>query len=349
MPPPADLLVDLGIFTLKALVAVCACLFILAAIVRASRAGGPSPVRIQRLDRRWYFEAAMIARSDPRRGEARRLGALARARARRLAVGEGAPRVFMLRFDGGLDARGTGELAAAINAILHVGTPRDEVVLRLKSPGGLVTAYGHAASQLARVREAGLRLTVAVDEVAASGGYLMAAMADHIIAAPFAIVGSIGVVGQIPNVHRLLKRHDVDVELHTAGRFKRTLTVLGENTDEGRAKFREDIARTFERFKEAIARNRPRLDLARVATGETWYGSEALELGLVDAVETSDAYLLRRAEEAHVLAVAVVTPSGPLGRFGRALGGALGRHLGPRQVARSLAAEARTSATPWLI
>jgi serine protease SohB len=349
MPPPADLLADLGIFTLKALVAVLACLFVFVAFLRAARGDAASPLRVARLDRRWQREAALIARADPRRGETKGLAASARARLKRLSGPEGAARVFTLRFDGGLDARGTRELAAAINAILQVGTPRDEVVLRLKSPGGLVTAYGHAASQLARVREAGLRLTVAVDEVAASGGYLMAAMADHIIAAPFALVGSIGVVGQIPNVHRLLKRHDVDVELHTAGRFKRTLTVLGENTDEGRAKFRDDIARTFERFKEALARHRPRLDLERVATGETWYGSEALALGLVDAVETSDAYLLRRAEEAHVLAVAIATPSHPLGRLGRALGGALGARLGARQLARDLAEAQAGAEEPRLL
>jgi serine protease SohB len=349
MPASADLFLDLGIFALRTVVIAAASVAFIAGIVRVARGGAPSPLHVERLDLRWQAEAGAIAHRDRRRGETKRLAATARARARRLGAGEGAPRLFVLRFDGGLDARETRELAATINAILQVGTPRDEVVLRLKSPGGLVTGYGHAASQLARIREAGLRLTVSVDEVAASGGYLMAAMADHIIAAPFAIVGSIGVVAQVPNVHRLLKRHDVDVELHTAGRFKRTLTVLGENTEEGRAKFREDIARTFERFKEALARHRPKLDLARVATGETWYGSEAVALGLVDAIETSDAYLLRRSAEAHVLGLAVVAPQGPLGRFGRALGLGLAARLGPQRLARQLASEARVAQVPWLI
>ena len=195
---------------------------------------------------------------------------------------------------------------------------------------------------------------MAIDEVAASGGYLMAAMADRILAAPFAIVGSIGVVAQIPNVHRLLKRHDVDVELHTAGRWKRTLTVLGENTDEGRAKFRADLARTFARFKEALARHRPQLDLEAVATGETWYGSEAVALGLVDEVLTSDAYLLARAREADVLALSVAAPRPPLGGLGAVvglagarLGAALGRTVGARLSPRRLLAESREATEPW--
>jgi serine protease SohB len=347
MISPPELLPDLVVFTLKLLLVAGACLALIGAVARAVRAGGLSPLRVLRLDARWRDEGRLLARVAPRRGETRRLAAEARARRRREAQGAEAGRVFVLTFDGGLEARGTRELAAAINAILQVGGAGDEVLVRLKSGGGLVTAYGHAASQLARVREAGLRLTVAVDEVAASGGYLMAAMADQILAAPFALVGSIGVVAQVPNVHRLLKRHDVDVELHTAGRWKRTLTVLGENTDEGRAKFREDLARTFDRFKEALGRHRPGLDLAAVATGETWYGSEALALGLVDRVLTSDAYLLERARDARILALSIPAPRSAFTRFAATLGRALGARLTPRRFVRALAAESRDASAPW--
>jgi serine protease SohB len=179
----------------------------------------------------------------------------------------------------------------------------DEVLVCLESGGGLVTAYGLAAAQLARLRAAGLRLTVSIDKVAASGGYMMAAVAEHIVAAPFAIVGSIGVVAQIPNVHRLLQRHDVDIELLTAGQYKRTLTVLGENTQEGRDKFQSQLNETHELFKAFLSEYRPALDLATVATGEYWFGTQALSLGLVDELVTSDEWIERQFADRSVIEV----------------------------------------------
>ncbi|MFP4155730.1 MAG: protease SohB [Halothiobacillaceae bacterium] len=200
-----------------------------------------------------------------------------------------APRTFVLRFEGDLRASQVERLREEISAILSRARPEtDQVVLILDSPGGLVPGYGLAAAQLTRLRDAGLPLTVAVDRVAASGGYLMAAVADRLVAAPFAIVGSIGVVAQIPNVHRLLKRHDVDIELMTAGEHKRTLTVLGENTEAGRRKFQEDLEQTHALFKEFLARYRPQLNLDQVATGEYWHAEQALALWLVDEIAVSD-------------------------------------------------------------
>ena len=142
-------------------------------------------------------------------------------------------RVFVLDFDGDPAASGVDGLRHEVTAVLAAAGSEDEVVVRLQSAGGMVQGYGLGASQLARFRTSGVNLVVAVDRVAASGGYMMAAVANTILAAPFALVGSIGVVAQVPNVNRLLKKHDVDVELHTAGRYKRTLTVFGENTEEG--------------------------------------------------------------------------------------------------------------------
>ncbi|HEY0975290.1 MAG TPA: protease SohB [Solimonas sp.] len=213
------------------------------------------------------------------------------------------PRLFVLNFRGDLQASAVDTLREEISAVLQVAEKDDELLLKLESEGGLVHGYGLAASQLARVRDRGLRLSVAVDKVAASGGYMMACVADRILAAPFAILGSIGVVAQIPNFNRLLKRHDVDLELHTAGEYKRTLTLFGENTDAGRAKFREEIEQTHTLFKAFVAHYRPQLDLERVATGEHWFGTQALELKLVDALQTSDDYVLQRIAEAEVYAV----------------------------------------------
>lgn len=211
------------------------------------------------------------------------------------------PRLFVLDFVGDLEASATVALRDEITAILQVARADDAVLLRLESEGGLVHGYGLAASQLQRLRSRGIRLTAAVDKVAASGGYLMAAVADEIVAAPFAIVGSIGVVAQIPNVHRLLKKHDVDVELHTAGAYKRTLTVFGRNTDAARTKFQADLEDTHALFKEFVAEHRPVLDLEAVATGEHWFGTRALALKLVDQLITSDDWLLAKAQSHQLL------------------------------------------------
>jgi len=213
------------------------------------------------------------------------------------------PRLFVLEFKGDLRASAVRTLREEVTALLTVATPKDEVFLRLESAGGLVMSYGLAASQLARITQAGIPLVVSVDQIAASGGYLMACVADRILAAPFAIVGSIGVVAQMPNFHGLLKKHDIDYELHTAGEFKRTLTLFGENTEEGRAKLQQQIEDTHALFKQFLAAHRPQLDLARVATGEYWHGTQALDLKLVDELITSDDYLLARSQAADVYAL----------------------------------------------
>ncbi len=212
-------------------------------------------------------------------------------------------RVFVLSFKGDLQASGVDRLREEITTLLQVATPQDEVVLRLESEGGVVHGYGLAASQLTRIKARGLSLTVAVDKVAASGGYMMACVADRILAAPFAILGSIGVVAQLPNFNRWLQRHAIDFEMHTAGEYKRTLTLFGENSDAARAKFREELDETHTLFKHFVAEHRPQLDIGSVATGEHWFGVQALERKLVDELRTSDDYLLARAEKAELYAL----------------------------------------------
>lgn len=209
-------------------------------------------------------------------------------------------RVFVCRFDGDIRASGVAALQEEVTAILSVATPADEIVALISSPGGVIHGYGLAASQLQRIRDRGIPLTAAVDKVAASGGYMMACVADRIIAAPFAIIGSIGVVAQIPNFNRLLKKHDIDFEEITAGKFKRTLTMFGENTDADREKFREEIEDAHELFKEFVRDHRPTVDIEAIATGEYWYGKRALEQRLVDELRTSDDYLFDRSQTADV-------------------------------------------------
>ena len=211
--------------------------------------------------------------------------------------------VYVLDFHGDISASETTALREEISAILNVAKPEDEVLLRLESPGGIVHDYGFAASQLARLKQKGIKLTIAVDKVAASGGYMMACIADKIVSAPFAIIGSIGVVAQIPNIHRLLKKYDVDVDVMTAGEFKRTVTMLGENTEKGKQKFQQELEETHQLFKQFVLQNRPHLDIDKIATGEHWFGTQALELKLVDEITTSDDLILDKMKEKRVLAV----------------------------------------------
>lgn len=208
------------------------------------------------------------------------------------------PRVFVLDFDGDMRASATDSLRHEITALLGVATTSDEVLVRLQSGGGLVSSYGLAASQLVRIRQAGIPLTICIDKIAASGGYMMACIANKIISSPFAIVGSIGVVAQIPNLHRLLNKYEIDFEVLTSGEHKRTLTVFGKNTEKGREKFQQDLDVTHELFKSFVATYRSQLDIDKVATGEVWLGMKALENQLVDELKTSDEYLTARAKDA---------------------------------------------------
>lgn len=204
------------------------------------------------------------------------------------------PRLFVVRFQGDMEASDVEHLRQSISAILQVATLQDEVLVLLESAGGLVHHYGLAAAQLQRIREKGLQLTISVDLVAASGGYMMAVVGHRVIASPFAVVGSIGVFAQLPNFNRLLEKHDVDIEQHTAGEHKATLTMLGRVTEKGRQKFKQELEETHGLFKHFIHLFRPSLDLKQLGTGEHWYAQQALGLGLIDAIQTSDDYLLEQ-------------------------------------------------------
>jgi len=212
-------------------------------------------------------------------------------------------RIYVLDFDGDIHASDAEAMRQEVSAILSLAREEDEVVVRLESPGGLVHSYGFAASQLERIRRRNIPLTVCVDKVAASGGYMMACIANKLLAAPFALIGSIGVVAQIPNFHRLLQRNDVDYEVLTAGEYKRTLTMFGENTEAGRQKFQEELEDTHNLFKEFVGEYRPNLNIEEIATGEVWFGRRALDKGLIDGLETSDDYLFNAVDDADILKV----------------------------------------------
>lgn len=234
-------------------------------------------------------------------------------------------RIFVIDFNGSMDAKEVDALRREVNAVVSVAEPQDQVLVRLESGGGVVHGYGLGAAQLQRLRDADLEVIVSVDKIAASGGYMMAAVAHHIQAAPFAIIGSIGVLAQLPNFHRWLKKHDIDYEQVTAGEYKRTLTLFGKNTDAGREKFKADIENIHEQFKAHIAQYRPDLDVDKVATGEYWTAQQARELGLVDSLTTSDGWLLERVNSHDIVQIRYQQKK-PIGeRIGRNVSGVLGQ------------------------
>ena len=212
-------------------------------------------------------------------------------------------RIFVLDFEGDIKASEVDLLREESSAVLSLSSKEDESVLRLNSAGGMVHTYGLAASQLERIKSAEIKLTICVDEVAASGGYMMACLADKLIAAPFAIVGSIGVVAQLPNFNRVLKKHGVDYETFTAGEYKRTVTMFGENTEKGKEKFIEEIQDTHKLFKEFVSQARPLVDINTVATGEVWFGKRAIDHQLIDELNTSDDFLMKACHSADVFQV----------------------------------------------
>ncbi|MDC0980218.1 protease SohB [Bdellovibrionales bacterium] len=225
------------------------------------------------------------------------------------------PKIFVIDFEGDIKASAVKQMQNEISALLTLATPSDEVVLRLESPGGMVHSYGFAAAQLLRIRDKQIPLTICVDKVAASGGYMMACTANQIIAAPFAVLGSIGVIAQVPNFNRLLKKHDIDYEEMKAGEYKRTVSMFGKITDKGKEKFLEQIEETHQLFKDFISENRKELDLPKIATGETWYGRQALEKNLIDRIQTSDQYLMDRSESHQLVQLSIKPKKSVIEKF----------------------------------
>jgi serine protease SohB len=302
-------LLDYGLFLAKAVTVVAAVAAIVALTVGLSRKESSSGgLTVEKLNDKYrslrlQLSHALLSRAERRKEQKQEKKQRKVEEKSRHAGAGGRPRVFVLDFKGDIRATAVTALREEISAILGVAGTADEVVVRLENFGGAVHEHGLAASQLMRVRDQGIPLTAIVDKGAASGGYLMACVANRIIAAPFAVIGSIGVIAQLPNFHRLLEARGVDFEQITAGRYKRTVTMFGKNTDDDRAKLREELEDIHALFKQVVTTHRPSLDIDTVATGEHWYGTRALELKLVDAVETSDAYLHRAAGSADLYRV----------------------------------------------
>lgn len=285
--------------TLLVVIGIGAVILLIAAVVARS-SSSRSDLEVERLDRHFKKLARRLKFFTLTDKDAKKDAKAAQKSDKKNEV---KPTTFVLDFKGDIKASAVDCLREEISAVIGAASAGDDVVLRLESPGGMVHGYGLAASQLLRLKKANLKLTVCVDKVAASGGYMMACTSDRLLAAPFAIVGSIGVVAQVPNVHRLLKKHDVDYKEYTAGEFKRTVSLLGEITPKGEEKFLEQLEDTHVLFKRFVTENRPAVNTEKVGTGEHWYGAQAQALGLIDGISTSDELLMDLAKDRRLLNV----------------------------------------------
>lgn len=340
-----EFIANYGLFLAKTLTFVAAIFIIVSIIASASMRGKKSEkgqIQISKLNEKFKAMREMLqmavldeeAQKQLEKDEKKRLKEekvqqkkAAKQKDKTEDKAETKQRVFVLNFHGDIKASANDSLRETISAVLTLAKPEDEVVVKVESGGGMVHSYGLASSQLTRITNKQIPLTVCVDKVAASGGYMMACVADKIVAAPFAILGSIGVVAQLPNFHRLLKKNDIDYEMFTAGEFKRTITMFGENTAKGKEKFVEDLEDTHVLFKEFVSEHRPEVDIAQVATGEVWFGKRALDVKLVDQLRTSDEYLMERAEIADVYEIDYTLKKSLSEKFGMAAQVAVERAL----------------------
>ena len=306
----SELFLEYGLFLAQTITIVVAIIIVVVFVTQAARDGeGSDHLQVRNLNEKFdeltqgMRRELISKKAFKAEAKARKKAAKAEAKAGQKASEEAIPdrkRVFVIEFKGDIKATAVAALREEVTAVLTAATDQDEVVVRLENPGGLVHEHGLAASQLQRIRAQAVPLTVIVDKVAASGGYMMACVANKIVAAPFAVLGSIGVLMQLPNFHRLLDSHGVDFEMLKGGQYKRTLTMFGENSEEDRAKSQEEIDAIHDLFKDYVHEHRPQLDLEKVATGEHWHGRAALELALCDELSTSDDYLMAASRDSDV-------------------------------------------------
>lgn len=337
----SEFLFAYGLFIAKTITALIALAFAVAIIASGRKKEEESELKVTNLNNKYQSIKDKVTQSIMDKKEfkqhAKTLAKEAKKKQKSGKPESPKPKLYVLEFDGDMKASQVATMRDEITALLSVAEPQDEVLLKLDNSGGIVHEHGLAASQLQRIKDAKLRFTVSVDKVAASGGYMMACVADKIVAAPFAILGSIGVLAQLPNFNRLLDRAGIDFEQHTAGEFKRTVTMFGKNSEKEREKLKQDLQETHTLFRDFVTTHRPKLDIDKVATGEHWYGVQALELNLVDEIKTSDEILLNALEQYDIFEIKMQIKQGLQEKI---MGGLIG---GFAQVRNKLAAEQNQS------
>lgn len=319
-----EFLTEYGLFLAKAVTFLVVVAVILGLIASAGQKSKPQKIKIEHLNEKLDHLKKHLQHAVMTKKQLKQLKKDEKKHSKQESNDE-KDKVYVLNFNGDIKAAQSEQMKDEISALLSLGGGIAEIVVKVESGGGMVHQYGFAASQLERIKQSGIPLTVCVDKVAASGGYMMAVVADKIIAAPFAILGSIGVIAQLPNFNRLLKKNDIDFEVHTAGEYKRTLTLFGENTDKARDKFRDDLADVHTLFKDFVSERRSVVDVTKVANGDVWYGQKALEVNLVDEIQTSDEYLQKRCESADVYLLSSEKKKNVMERLGLAAQAGVGK------------------------
>ena len=299
-----EIFLEYGLFLLKVITVLISVIVLISFVAASKKSNTSEGLEIENLNEKYKGISDSLNKAVMEKDEWKKKQKSEKAIAKRNKKKKTRkPKAYILDFIGDIKASAVPSLREEVTAILDIAKRNDQIVLRLDNHGGVVHEHGLAASQLARIRQKKIHLTVVVDKVAASGGYLMASVANKIYAAPFAILGSIGVIAQLPNFNRLLDNYGVDFEQITAGQYKRNVTMFGKNTDEDREKLKDQLEEIHELFKSSVNEYRPQLDLERVATGEHWYGSKALELGLIDEIKTSDELLIEMAKKYEIFSV----------------------------------------------
>ena len=299
-----EIFVEYGLFLLKVITVLISVIVLISFVAASKKSNTSEGLEIENLNEKYKGLSDSLNKAVMEKDEWKKKQKSEKAIAKKNKKKKTRkPKAYILDFIGDIKASAVPSLREEVTAILDIAKRNDQIVLRLDNHGGVVHEHGLAASQLARIRQKKIHLTVVVDKVAASGGYLMASVANKIYAAPFAILGSIGVIAQLPNFNRLLDNYGVDFEQITAGQYKRNVTMFGKNTDEDREKLKDQLEEIHELFKSSVNEYRPQLDLERVATGEHWYGSKALELGLIDEIKTSDELLIEMAKKYEIFSV----------------------------------------------
>ena len=299
-----EIFLEYGLFLLKVITVLISVIVLISFVAASKKSNTSEGLEIENLNEKYKGLSDSLNKAVMKKDEWKKKQKSEKAIAKKNKKKKTKkPKAYILDFIGDIKASAVPSLREEVTAILDIAKRNDQIVLRLDNHGGVVHEHGLAASQLARIRQKKIHLTVVVDKVAASGGYLMASVANKIYAAPFAILGSIGVIAQLPNFNRLLDNYGVDFEQITAGQYKRNVTMFGKNTDEDREKLKDQLEEIHELFKSSVNEYRPQLDLERVATGEHWYGSKALELGLIDEIKTSDELLIEMAKKYEIFSV----------------------------------------------
>lgn len=283
------------------LLLLCVVVLLLVLILKKKNKTHEEQIEAEHLNKKWEKEADQLRLSLLNPPEVKVfLKERAKAEKEKSKTPTQRKRIFVIDFEGDPAATQCASMRDKITTVVAVARANDEVVVRIESPGGLVHSYGLAASQIARLRQRNIHVTACVDKVAASGGYMMACVANKIVAAPFSVVGSIGVIIGMPNLNRLLKKHDIDYVEQTAGENKRNVSLFGELTEDKKAKQQAQLNSIHELFKNHVAQFRPQVDISKVSTGDIWLGTDALKEKLVDEISTSDDLLLKLGEEADI-------------------------------------------------